>query len=29
MVKNLIKKKMTDNLEATLKAIKQKSEQSI
>ena len=29
MVKNLIKKKMTDNLEATLKAIKQKSEESV
>lgn len=27
MVKNLIKKKMTDNLEATLKAIKQRSEE--
>ncbi len=27
MVKNLIKKKMTDNLQATLTAIKQKSEQ--
>ena len=28
LVKSLIKKKMTDNLEATLKAIKQKSEES-
>lgn len=28
MVKSLIKKKMTDNLEATLNAIKQKSEES-
>ncbi len=28
MVKNLIKKKMTDNLESTLNAIKQKSEES-
>ena len=29
MVKSLIKKKMTDNLESTLKAIKQKSEESL
>ena len=29
MVKNLIKKKMTDNLQATLTAIKKKSEESV